>query len=56
MFGKLNNPFAWVLGLMTGGIIMVGATTYMIVEAPTKTEEYTELTVTVQRQTPESGN
>ena len=46
--GKFNRPLPWLLGLMTGGIILVGAATYFIVAAPKGRID--ELTVPVERQ------
>ena len=46
--GKFNRPLPWLLGLMTGGIILVGSATYFIVAAPKGRIE--ELTVPVERQ------
>ncbi|MGK7873530.1 MAG: efflux RND transporter periplasmic adaptor subunit [Xenococcaceae cyanobacterium] len=51
LLGKFNNPFPWLLGLMAAGILVVGATTYMILETPsTKENEINELTVRVKKQ------
>ena len=46
--GKFNRPLPWLLGLMTGGIILVGSATYFIIGAPKGRIE--ELTVPVERQ------
>ena len=46
--GKFNRPLPWLLGLMTGGIILVGSATYFIIAAPKGRIE--ELTVPVERQ------
>lgn len=49
--GKLNQPLVWILGLMGGGILFVGATTYFLAQAPNPELELEKLTVPVERET-----
>ncbi|HAC65759.1 MAG TPA: efflux transporter periplasmic adaptor subunit [Cyanothece sp. UBA12306] len=51
MLGKFNRPLPWILAVMTGGIVLVGVTTYKMVETPTPEIELNNLTVPVQRET-----
>lgn len=48
VFGKVNNPFRWLIGLMAAGVVVVGATTtYTFVNQGTRKEDITQLTVPV---------
>ncbi|MBD2607496.1 efflux RND transporter periplasmic adaptor subunit [Scytonema hofmannii FACHB-248] len=49
VFGKVKNPFSWLIGLMAAGVVVVGATTtYMFVNQGTGKEDITQLTVPVE--------
>ena len=49
VFGKLKNPFRWLIGLMAAGVVVVGATTtYTFVNQGTRKEDITQLTVPVE--------
>ncbi len=50
LIGKVKNPYRWVLGLLTAGVVVIGSTTYLIVNRATPKLDVTELTVTVQSQ------
>lgn len=51
IIGKLNRPLPWILALMTGGVLLVGVTTYKMVETPSEQVELNKLTVPVERET-----
>ncbi len=51
LIGKLNRPLPWILALMAGGILAVGAITYKLVETPSPEVELEKLTVPVKRET-----
>jgi HlyD family secretion protein len=49
VFGKIKNPFSWLIGLMAAGVVVVGATTtYTFVNQGTRKEDITQLTVPVE--------
>lgn len=49
VFGKVKNPFRWLIGLMAAGVVVVGATTtYTFVNKGTGKEDITQLTVPVE--------
>ncbi len=49
VFGKLKNPFRWLIGLMAAGVVVVGGmTTYTFVNQGTGKEDITQLTVPVE--------
>jgi HlyD family secretion protein len=49
VFGKVKNPFRWLIGLMAAGVVVVGATTtYTFVNQGTRKEDITQLTVPVE--------
>jgi HlyD family secretion protein len=49
VFGKVKNPFRWLIGLMAAGVVVVGATTtYTFVNQDTRKEDITQLTVPVE--------
>ncbi len=49
VFGKVKNPFRWLIGLMAVGVVVVGATTtYTFVNQGTRKEDITQLTVPVE--------
>ncbi len=45
-----SNPLPWIFGLMTGGIILMGVTTYFLVNRPTVESKLEQLTVAAQEQ------
>ncbi len=45
VFGKSNQALAWVLALMAGGFVAVGAITYRAVQTPSPTAQLEKLTV-----------
>lgn len=49
-FGKLHRPLPWLIGLITGGILLVGTATYLVVENSGSRLKLEELTVPVERQ------
>lgn len=46
--GKVKNPSRWVIGSLAAGILVVGSTTYFIVNRATPKLDIAELTVPVQ--------
>jgi len=50
LIGKVKNPSRWVLGLLTAGVVVIGSTTYLIVNRATPKLDVAELTVPVQSQ------
>jgi HlyD family secretion protein len=49
VFGKIKNPFPWLIGLMAAGVVVVGGTTtYIFVNQGTGKEDITQLTVPVE--------
>jgi HlyD family secretion protein len=49
VFGKIKNPFPWLIGLMAAGVVLVGGTTtYIFVNQGTGKEDITQLTVPVE--------
>jgi len=50
LIGKVKNPSRWVLGLLTAGVVVIGSTTYLIVNRATPKLDVAELTVPVQLQ------
>ncbi|GBF81914.1 efflux RND transporter periplasmic adaptor subunit [Aphanothece sacrum] len=51
VFGKFNRPLPWILALMTGGILVLGVSTYRMIQTPTVENEIDKMTVTIQRET-----
>ncbi|OKH22769.1 efflux transporter periplasmic adaptor subunit [Hydrococcus rivularis NIES-593] len=49
--GKLKNPLLWILGIMTGGILVVGLMTYRMVETPSSEQLVEQLTVPATKET-----
>jgi HlyD family secretion protein len=47
---KVKNPLRWLIGLMAAGTLVVGATTYHIVNQGTNQQDITQLTVPVETQ------
>ena len=45
-FGKVKYPFRWLMGLIAGGVLVIGITTYNLVNQGTK-EDIAQLTVPV---------
>ena len=45
-FGKVKYPFRWLMGLIAGGVLVIGITTYTLVNQGTK-EDIAQLTVPV---------
>lgn len=50
IFSKLKRPLPWFLGLMAGGVILIGATTYVFVGSTNSQLEIEQLTVPVKEQ------
>jgi len=50
LIGKVKNPSRWVLGLLTASVVVIGSTTYLIVNRATPKLDVAELTVPVQSQ------
>jgi len=50
LIGKVKNPSRWVLGLLTAGVVVIGSTTYLIVNRATPKLDVAELTLPVQSQ------
>jgi HlyD family secretion protein len=50
LIGKVKNPYRWVLGLLTAGVVVIGSTTYLIVNRATPKLDVAELTLPVQSQ------
>jgi HlyD family secretion protein len=48
--GKIRHPFPWLLGLMAGGMVVVGTSTYLIVQNSDTKPELDRLTVPVEKQ------
>lgn len=48
---KAHNPLIWIFALMTGGILLLGAITYAMVNRPTAESKLSQLTVPVQEET-----
>lgn len=50
LIGKVKNPSRWVIGLLTAGFVVIGSTTYFILNRATPKLDIGELTVPVQLQ------
>ena len=48
LIGKVKNPSRWVMGLMAAGVVVIGSTTYFIVNQGRPKLDIAELTVPVQ--------
>lgn len=49
VFGKVKNPFRWLMGMMAAGVVVVGATTtYTFLNEGTRKQDITQLTVPVE--------
>jgi HlyD family secretion protein len=49
--GKSKNPLPWILGIMTGGILIVGLITYKAFETPSSESQLEKTTVEAARET-----
>ncbi len=50
LIGKVKNPSSWVIGLMTAGVLVIGSTTYLLVNRATPKSDIAELIVPVESQ------
>ena len=50
LIGKVRRPFPWVLGLLTGSLLIIGGTTYVIIKDSQSQVKLEELTVSVEKQ------
>jgi HlyD family secretion protein len=48
---KSHNPLPWIFGLMTGGVVLLGVMTYIMVNRPPVASKLEKLTVPVKEQT-----
>ena len=48
--GKLKNPLPILLGVMTGGVVLIGLMTVKLTEKPTEQAQLEELTVLVTQE------
>jgi HlyD family secretion protein len=48
--GKIRHPLPWLLGLMAGGMILVGTSTYLVLNNSDTKSKLDKLTVPVERQ------
>jgi HlyD family secretion protein len=48
--GKIRHPFPWLLGLMAGSMVLVGTSTYLVLQNAGSKEQIDRLTVPVERQ------
>jgi HlyD family secretion protein len=48
--GKINRPLPWILGLMTGSLLLLGWFTYRTLEKPSSTVDLEKLTVVAERE------
>jgi HlyD family secretion protein len=50
LVGKINRPLPWILGLMTGSLLLLGWFTYRMLEKPSPVADLEKLTVVAQRE------
>jgi HlyD family secretion protein len=50
LLGKVNHPLPWLFGLMTGGILLIGTASYLIVYSSDSELKLAELTTPVEKQ------
>ncbi len=50
LLGKINRPLPWIIALVTGGIVVIGYTTYQMTQTADPKLELTKLTVPAQKQ------
>jgi HlyD family secretion protein len=50
LVGKIRHPFPWLLGLMAGGMVLVGTSTYFVIQNSDTKPKIDSLTVPVEQQ------
>ncbi|MGL5804687.1 MAG: efflux RND transporter periplasmic adaptor subunit [Xenococcaceae cyanobacterium] len=50
LVGKIRHPFPWLLGLMAGGMVVVGTSTYFVIQNSDTQPKIDSLTVPVEQQ------